>query len=112
MAKKSGPAAQRKSAPSQTSRAPVLKLTARQSKVLAESKSAVEILDAAGKRIGYLLHTPEITRFYTPAEFANLLDRAANPRPGKPLKEILREAEATARAIHEVRNGGRARAGV
>jgi len=89
-------------------KSPSLRLTARQSKVLAEAKSAVEILDAAGKRIGYLLHTPEITRFYTPAEFASLLHRAANPRPGKPLKEVLREAEATARAIH----GSRSRAGV
>jgi hypothetical protein len=94
------------------SSAPVLKLTAKQSKLLADANCAVELLDSTGRKIGYLLHTPEITRFYTPAEFTHLLQRAANPRPGKPLKEILRDAEAKARAILEVRNAGRTRAGV
>jgi hypothetical protein len=111
MAKKSNPQRSVLSRKERSS-APTLRLTAKQSKLLADANCAVEILDGSGRRIGYLLHTAEITRFYTPAEFANVLHRAANPRPGKPLKEILRDAEATARAMHEVRSVGRSRAGV
>ena len=75
------------------SEAPVLHLTAAQSELLAEADCAVELRDHLGKTIGYLLHRPEITRFYTPQDIADLQRRAAN-RTGRTLDEIMADIRA------------------
>jgi hypothetical protein len=77
---------------------PVITLTAEQSQVLAAAKSAVEIRDHSGQTIGYLLHCPEITRFYTPAELGELQRLAALRAPGRTLEEIMEAVRARVQA--------------
>ncbi len=72
---------------------PVLTLTQQQSLLLARANRAVEMRDHRGELIGYLLHSPEITRFYTPQEMANLQQKATN-RTGRTLDEIMADIRA------------------
>lgn len=72
---------------------PVLSLTQKQSQLLAGANRAVELRDHLGKLIGYLLHNPEITRFYTPQEMATLQQKATS-RTGRTLDEIMADIRA------------------
>jgi len=79
---------------------PIVRLTARQTELLATADQAVELRDHAGTMIGYLVVKPEITRFFSAAEMAELRRRAADKTPGRTLKEIMREVEERMKSLH------------
>jgi hypothetical protein len=75
---------------------PVLSLSPEQSQLLS-GNCAVELRDHEGRTIGYLLHTREITRFYTPEELASLQRKAAD-RTGRTLNDIMADIRARTEA--------------
>jgi hypothetical protein len=75
---------------------PVVTLTAKQSETLAGAITAVELRDSSGKTLGYFM--PRGSRYFTAGEMADLSRRASDTRSGRPLAEILRDAEQSAAA--------------
>ncbi len=79
---------------------PVVTLTAEQS-----AAKAIELRDASGALVGVLVRDGGASVYYTAARLAELQRRAANPEPGRPLREFLDTLNERLAAMHKQQTG-------